>query len=37
LPKVTLALMHEFEWRLDHARLPIGGANLMERVFRLFT
>jgi len=37
LPKVTLALMHEFEWRLDHARLPVGGTNLMERIFRLFT
>ena len=37
LPKVTLALMHEFEWRLEHAKLPVGSAQLMERLFRLFT
>ena len=37
LPKVTLALMHEFEWRLEHAKLSVGSAHLMERVFRLFT
>lgn len=37
LPKVTLALMHEFEWRLEHAKLMVGSAQLMERVFRLFT
>lgn len=37
LPKVTLALMHEFEWRLDHARLPVPYADLMFRVLRLFT
>jgi hypothetical protein len=36
LPKVSLALMHEFEWRLDHARLPVAGADLMERAFALF-
>jgi hypothetical protein len=37
LPKVTLALMHEFEFRLEHAKLQVLSANLMERVFRLFT
>lgn len=37
LPKVTLALMHEFEWRLEHAKLMVGSAQLMERIFRLFT
>jgi hypothetical protein len=36
LPKVSLALMHEFEWRIDHARLPVGGANMMMRLFALF-
>ena len=37
LPKVSLALMHEFEWRLEHSRLPVGGADLMESALRLFT
>jgi len=37
LPKVTLALMHEFEWRLEHSRLPVGGADLMESALSLFT
>lgn len=37
LPKVTLALMHEFEWRLEHSRLPAEGASMMESALRLFT
>lgn len=37
VPKVTLALMHEFEWRLKNARLMVGTAHLMRRIFRLFT
>lgn len=37
VPKVTLALMHEFEWRLKHARLMVGTSHLIRRIFRLFT
>lgn len=37
LPKLTLALMHEFEWRLDYGRLPVRHSDLMFRLLRLFT